>query len=92
MFYGKECPHCHIMMPFIDKLAKQVKDIKFEKLEVWHDEKNAAKMNEFEAILHQACEGEIGVPAFVDVDENRALCGEVSFEDFKRWAKNKKSK
>jgi len=23
MFYGKECPHCHKMMPLVEKLEKE---------------------------------------------------------------------
>ncbi len=40
MFHGRECPHCKNMMPYVDKLEEET-GIQLEKLEVWHDEKNA---------------------------------------------------
>ena len=87
-FYGKECPHCHIMIPMADKLEKEEK-IKIEKLEVWHSAKNTEKMRKFKEIITDACNGEFGVPAFIDEKNKRALCGEASYAKFKKWAKKK---
>ena len=85
MFYGKECPHCHVMLPLADRLAKEGK-VKIDKLEVWHDDANAERMRKFEGIIRIACGGEFGVPAFVDEGRSSAFCGEAPYGDFRRWA------
>ncbi len=89
MFYGNECPHCHAMLPLADKLCKEEK-IKIEKLEVWHNNKNAEKMREFRSIITQACGGEFGVPAFIDEESKRAFCGEHPYSELKKWLREKK--
>jgi thiol-disulfide isomerase/thioredoxin len=38
MFHGASCPHCHAMMPLVDRLEKEEK-IKVIKKEVWNNEK-----------------------------------------------------
>ncbi len=83
-FYGKECPHCHKMQPLVDKLKEE--GIEVEKLEVWRDEKNAKKMRKFTEKIKKACGGEFGVPAYVDEENNRANCGEMPYEELKKWA------
>ena len=86
LFYGKECVHCHVMLPLADKLEKEEK-VKIEKLEVWHNEKNAKKMRKFENMVRKACDGEFGVPAFIDEKGKKAFCGESSYSGLKKWAK-----
>jgi len=88
MFYGAECPHCHVMLPLADKLSKE-EGVEMEKLEVWHDDKNAEKMRKHEKIIKQACGGEFGVPAFIDEENNRAFCGENPYSELKKWATKK---
>lgn len=88
MFYGTECPHCHRMMPAVDRLQKE-EGIEVEKVEVWHNPDNAKRMEKFRKIIEEACGGGYGVPAFVDEKNNRAFCGEAGYEDFKYWAKEK---
>lgn len=88
MFYGAECPHCHIMMPYVDRLAKE-ENVEVEKLEVWHDEKNADRMRKYAGIITEASGGEFGVPAMVDEKGTKALVGEVGYEELKKWAKGK---
>jgi len=88
MFYGHECPHCHAMMPYADKLAKE-EGFEVRKLEVWHDEKNADAMRKHQEVITEACGGEFGVPAFIDGKGKKALCGEVTYEELKKWAKKK---
>lgn len=89
MYYGKECPHCHAMLPMVDKI-KQEEDIEIEKKEVWHDEKNADEMRSNEDIISPACGGDIGVPCFISKKTKKALCGEVSYEEFKDWVLDNK--
>ncbi len=88
MFHGKECPHCHIMMPLADRLIKEA-GVEIEKLEVWHSKENADKMRKHEDLIKKSCGGELGVPTFLDEENNRAFCGEASYEDLKKWAKKK---
>ena len=88
MFYGKECPHCHVMLPLADKLSKEEK-IKVEKVEVWHDQKNADRMRALRNVIEPACGGSLGVPVFVDEKNKRAFCGEQPYTELKKWAKLK---
>jgi glutaredoxin len=83
MFHGRECPHCRVMHPIVDKLIEEGNDI--EKLEVWHDDNNASKMREFSEIITKACGGDLAVPTFFDEEGNRAICGEISYTDLKEW-------
>jgi hypothetical protein len=89
MFYGAECPHCHVMMPLVDRLIKE-SGSQIEKLEVWHNATNADKLRKFETIIREAADGEFGVPAFLDETNKRALVGETSYEELKKWVLNKK--
>jgi len=88
MFHGKECPHCAVMRSLADKLAKE-EGIEVKKLEVWHDKENVDKMREYKDIIIKGCGGELGVPAFVDEENNSAFCGEQPYEELKKWAKKK---
>ena len=82
MFTGKECPHCRDMDPLVDKLEKEL-NIKVEKLEVWHNSKNAQLMNEIDK---GRCGG---VPFFFNENTGKAICGAVSYETLKKWALGK---
>ena len=88
MFYGKECPHCHVMLPLADRLIKE-EGVEIEKLEVWHSKENADKMRKFEVLIKKSCGGELGVPTFLDEENNRTFCGESGYEELKKWAKQK---
>ncbi|MBI4448369.1 hypothetical protein HY643_05300 [Candidatus Woesearchaeota archaeon] len=88
IFYGAECPHCHVMLPLADRLANEEK-VEVEKLEVWHDEKNAEKMRKLAGIIRGACSGELGVPVFIDEKNKSAFCGEQTYAELKKWAKKK---
>ena len=41
LFYGKECPHCIKVEDYVTQNKVEDK-VKFSRLEVWHDAKNAA--------------------------------------------------
>ncbi len=84
MYHGLNCPHCRKMMPLIDKLEKE-EGIKIEKKEVWHDEKNANEMRSKSEIIKKSCEGSLGTPTFLSNKTNNAICGEKSYEEFKKW-------
>ncbi len=81
-FYGKECPHCIKMMPLVEKLEKEA-GVSIEKYEVWHNEENAKKMQEYD---NGRCGG---VPFFVNTNANTIICGEASYEELRGWAKGK---
>jgi thiol-disulfide isomerase/thioredoxin len=83
MFHGASCPHCRHMMPIVDKLIEEGFEI--EKKEVWNNEENAKEMRELKDIIIPACEDGLGIPAFVDAENKKALCGECSYEDLKKW-------
>jgi thiol-disulfide isomerase/thioredoxin len=85
MFHGKECPHCKKMMPLIEKLEKE-SDIRFEKYEVWHDEKNADLMRSYREVLAPKCGGQLRVPTFFNPETSDVMCGEVEYDKLKDWA------
>ncbi len=85
MFHGRECPHCKKMMSLVDKLIEE-KGIDIEKLEVWHNEKNADKMRSYRDIITSQCGGQLRVPAFLNTETEHALCGEFEYEKLVEWA------
>jgi glutaredoxin len=84
MYHGRECPHCHVMMPLVDKLAAK-EGIIMTKKEVWHNEKNANEMRKHARKIAPACGGDLGVPAFVSQRTGRVICGESSYTALKKW-------
>ena len=88
MFYARECPHCKNMMPLVDKLEKE-ESIKFERLEIWHNEKNADLMRSFRPVIAPKCGGQLRTPMFFNTETNDALCGEVEYEKLKNWVTKK---
>ncbi len=85
MFWARECPHCKNMMPYVDKLEKET-DIKLERLEIWHDEKNADLMRSYRPIIAPKCGGQLRTPTFFNTETNDVICGEVEYEKLKEWA------
>ena len=83
MFHGASCPHCHRTMPNVDKLIKE--GFKIEKKEVWENEQNAEEMRKFKDLIVPACGDGLGVPAFVDLNKKRAICGEQNYGELKQW-------
>ena len=78
-FYGEECPHCLKIKPLLERLEKET-CAKAESYEVWHNEENAAKMQEYDRGF---CGG---VPFLYNTKTNEWLCGEASYEEIKKWA------
>ncbi len=79
MFYGTECPHCHDMDPLVEKVEKELK-VKVEKIEVWHNAKNAALLEKVDT------EGCGGVPFFYNEKTKKSICGAVDYAMLKKWA------
>ncbi len=87
-FWGRECPHCAVMAPLVERLKKEEK-VQIEQLEVWHDQANQAEMRKHEKTLNNACGGFMGTPVFLNTETNDALCGEQDYETLKKWALKK---
>lgn len=83
-FYGNECPHCHTMLPIVDKLIEE--GTKITKLETWHNKENATK---FDGMDKGKCGG---VPFFFNEESGQSICGETSEEDVRAWAAGKEIK
>ena len=79
-FYGQECPHCMKMMPLVEQIESKL-GVTVEKYEVWHDKANIEKMKEYDKDL---CGG---VPFFINTKTGKYICGEASYEELKKWAK-----
>ncbi len=78
-FYGKECSHCIKMMPLVERLESEL-GLTIDKIEVWHNEKNAQLLKQFDKGL---CGG---VPFFFNKKTNDFICGSTSYEKLKKWA------
>ena len=86
VFYGEECPHCKVMMPVIDQVEKEQEGkIKFEKLEVWHNENNLATVRKFKPLIKTSCGEKLLVPIFFHEKSQKSLCGQVSYETLREW-------
>ena len=81
-FYGTECSHCIKMHPLVEQLEKET-GVKMERFEVWHNEANVHKMEEYDKNL---CGG---VPFFFNTDTGEFICGEASYDHLKEWAQKK---
>jgi len=86
MFHGRECPHCRKMMPLVDKMIEE-EGVEIEKLEVWHDEKNADTMRSHRDLITAKCGGQLRVPTFLNTETMDLFCGEVEYEELVDWAK-----
>ena len=79
-FYGRECPHCRNMEPLIERAEREL-DTKFERYEVWHDEENARKMDDYD---RGYCGG---VPFYYNTAVDKWICGETNYEAFKAFSR-----
>jgi thiol-disulfide isomerase/thioredoxin len=61
-FYGEECPHCHVVMPFIANLSKKYPEANIQVLEIWHNQTNQQTYN---SVLSRLNRAPGGVPAVV---------------------------
>lgn len=79
-FYGQECPHCERMESVVQKLEHDT-GVCVERREVWHDKENMAVLTAYDKGV---CGG---VPYFYNTETGKSLCGEVSIDELKAWAK-----
>jgi hypothetical protein len=68
----------------VDRLIQE--GFAIEKLEVWHDEKNADLMRSYRPIIAEKCGGQLRVPTFINTATNSVICGEVPYDKLKEWA------
>jgi len=67
------------MRPLIEKLEKE-HGVKFEKYEVWHNDENMKKMDEYDRGL---CGG---VPFFYNTETKAFICGEAPYNKLEELA------
>jgi hypothetical protein len=67
------------MHALVEKL-EQEKGIKVERLEVWHNKENEARLMELD---RDFCGG---VPFFYNTKTNKWICGEASYKELEEWA------
>ncbi len=77
-FYGDGCPHCHTVMPTVDKLISE--GVKIEKLETWNNKMNAKLAEEKD---HGKCGG---VPFFWNEKSGKFICGSAEEDSIRAWA------
>lgn len=63
----------------IERLEKET-GLGVERYEVWHDPKNAKKLEEYDK------NGCGGVPFFINTETKETICGEIVYEKLKKWA------
>jgi thiol-disulfide isomerase/thioredoxin len=81
-FHGESCPHCEKMASKVEQLEEE-EDVEVKQLEVWNDQDNAEKMQEFD-------DGKCGgVPFFYNTETEEWICGETDMETLKDWASGK---
>ena len=44
-------------------------------------------MKKFKEIIIPACGDGLGVPAFINLEKNKAICGEQTYGELKKWLK-----
>ncbi|NQV90230.1 hypothetical protein HQ487_02380 [Candidatus Uhrbacteria bacterium] len=77
-YYGEECPHCHHMLPIVDKLISE--GIEVAKLETWHNDANAKLLD---GVDRGRCGG---VPFFHNTETDQFICGSSTEERIRAWA------
>ena len=85
MFHGQECPHCQRMFPLVDQLEQET-GLTVERLEVWHNDKNADLMRSKKDVITPHCGGQLRVPTFLNSETSEVICGEVEYNKLKSWA------
>ncbi len=67
------------MMPLLDRLERET-EVKVERLETWHNEKNAKMLAEYDKDF---CGG---VPFFFNTENGKWICGETEYAALREWA------
>jgi len=80
MFYGEECRFTKRSLAEVACLEKRLGG-NLNKLETWHNEKNA---NKFKEVDVEGCDG---VPFFYNSKNQKHLCGYATCDELVEWAK-----
>lgn len=80
-FYGEGCPHCEKMQKLTTKLMQEYPNVFIERKEVWHNKENMDLVEDIDS--DESCGG---IPFFYNTQTKEELCGEVTYEDLKKWA------
>jgi thiol-disulfide isomerase/thioredoxin len=83
-FYGDTCPFCHGIAPIVDKLEKEGIAV-FDRLEVWNNTENKARMESLKHHYDANCNGNMIVPSFYDASTDRLICNPGTYERLKEW-------
>ena len=83
-FYGRGCPDCARCAPWVDRLEAE-EDMAFERLEVWNNQANEARKQEYADLFTKAYGRATIVPAFVDTNRRRVLCDPKTLDALKDW-------
>ena len=78
-FYGKECPHCHEMIPLLDRLEKEA-GVSVERYETWHNKEHYERLSKYDT---GTCGG---VPFMINTETQESICGSTDYEHLKSWA------
>ena len=57
LFYGKECPHCHALLEFLEPYVESHSNIHLYKYEVWHNEENQVLFKDVHDLLKNNSNG-----------------------------------
>jgi thiol-disulfide isomerase/thioredoxin len=79
-FYGEECPDCIRMQIRITRLEQEEGIVLVHK-EVWHNTENDELCMKYD---DGSCGG---IPFFYNTENRESLCGEVTYQELKEWAR-----
>jgi thiol-disulfide isomerase/thioredoxin len=82
-FFGGGCIHCNRMVPVVSQVENET-GVNFTKLETWYNQTNYELFTKYEDKIVSSC-GFSGVPTFINIRTNRAICGEMVAGDLKRF-------
>ena len=57
LFYGKECPHCHALLEFLEPYVESHSNVNLYKYEVWHNEENQVLFKDVHNLLKNNSNG-----------------------------------
>jgi thiol-disulfide isomerase/thioredoxin len=83
-FYGDGCLHCKNMEPVVAQVEQEL-GMNITMYEVWFNEANREVFFQYRDIAAPACGGDLGVPAFVNLRTQKAICGEKSAAELKAF-------
>ncbi len=77
MFYAANCEHCVAMLPLLNRLIEE-EGVEIDVVEVLEGDAESVALYESYDTSDESCGG---VPFFVNPDNNKTMCGGVSYEE-----------